>query len=109
MNDINNMKNLKALEEEEVKEEKKEEPKKYAFSNESEIIVNQIFEKLISLVITLSLRNKIENLLPNYCFEDLKQFLEILTNLDFLTHDKNDLAPKKNISSKYKISHFKKK
>ena len=63
----------------------------------SDEVANQIIEKLISLVITDSTKNKIEKLIPDYCFSELKQTLEIVANLDFLTHDKDDLNKKKKI------------
>ena len=109
---MNDNANLKIDEEENVKEEIHNENSKngFAFLKESEIIINQIIEKIISFVITFSTRNKIEHLLPNYCFEELKQSIEILTNLDFLTHDKDDLIAKPKISlEKIKSATFRKK
>ena len=67
------------------------------FLNEAECIANQIIEKLISFVITVSTKNKIEKLIPDFCFTELKQTLQIVANLDFLTHDKDDLNKKKKI------------
>ena len=96
MNDNNiNQKNLKGLENVETDQDFKN---GFAFMNDSEIVINTIIEKIISLVITKSMKNKIENLLSNYCFEEVKQSLEILTSLDFLTHDKDDLDIKHKLS-----------
>ena len=98
MNDNPNLKNIKTLEEEEKEDENKEEPKKtYAYLKESEIIINQIIGKIISLVITDSTKNKIGKQIPSYCFDELKQSIEILTYLDFLAYDKDDLEVKKKI------------
>jgi hypothetical protein len=92
-------KNIKKTEDgEEEKEIKQEFKKGFAVINDSELIINHIIEKIISLVITNSFKNKIENKLPIYCFEGIKESLEILTNLDFLTHDKDDLEIKNKLS-----------
>ena len=99
MTDNVSQKNIKTTEEgEEEKEIKQEFKKGFAFINDSELIINHIIEKIISLVITNSFKNKIENKLPIYCFEGIKESLEILTNLDFLTHDKDDLEIKNKLS-----------
>jgi hypothetical protein len=95
MSDIQNLKKVKTFEEEE--QINLEEIKGYAFLDEAECIANQIIEKIISLAITDSIKNKIEKLIPEYCFAELKQTLEIVANLDFLTHDKDDLNKKKKI------------
>ena len=99
MNENISQRNFKTIEEgEEEKEIKQEFKKGFAFINDSELIINHIIEKIISLVITNSFKNKIENQLPIYCFEGIKESLEILTNLDFLTHDKDDLEIKNKLS-----------
>jgi hypothetical protein len=72
--------------------ENKDEPKKT--HSYSEIITNQIIKKIISLVMTDSLKNKVVNQIPNYCFEYLKQSIETLTYLDFLVYDKDDIEIK---------------
>ena len=110
MNDNTNMKNMKNSEEE-IEKEIKEIPKiSSPLKYESEIIVNQIIEKIISLVITDSMRNKIDSLLPNFCFEEILQTLQTLTNLDFLTHDIDDLETKNKLpSDKIKSAKLRKK
>jgi hypothetical protein len=95
MSDIQNLKKVKTFEEEE--QINLEEIKGYAFLDEAECIANQIIEKIISLVITETTKNKINKLIPNYCFLEIKQILEIITYLDFLNHDKDDLKVKKHI------------
>ena len=96
MTDKQNIKNIESVEQEEpinIEDIKKSN----IFLTEAECIANHIIEKLISLVITDSTKNKIEKLIPDYCFDELKQTLEIVANLDFLTHDKDDLNKKKRI------------
>ena len=95
MSDIQNLKKVKTFEEEE--EINLEEIKGYAFLDEAECVVNQIIEKIISLVMTEITKNKVNKLIPNYCFVEIKQILEIITHLDFLNHDKDDLKVKKHI------------
>ena len=95
MNDIQNLKKVKTVEEEE--QINLEEIKGYAFLNEAECIANYIIEKIISLAITETTKNKVNKLIPNYCFVEIKQILEIITYLDFLNHDKDDLKIKKHI------------
>ena len=96
MTDKQNIKNIESVEQEEqinIEDIKKSN----IFLTEAECIANQIIEKLISLVITDSTKHKIEKLIPDYCFTELRQTLEIVANLDFLTHDKDDLNKKKKI------------
>ena len=92
MNDYINIKNN--IEEDEGNN-KIESKKSFAFLDESEIIVNQIIEKIISLVISDSIKNKIQTLIPGYCFDELKQSLELLTHLNYLAYDKDDLGIKR--------------
>ena len=97
MSDIQNLKKVKTFEEEE--QINLEEIKGYAFLDEAECIANQIIEKIISLVITETTKNHINKLIPNYCFGKIKQILEIITYLDYLNHDKDDLKVKNHIPS----------
>ena len=96
MIDIVSSKNIKAFEEEE--QENIEEIKKgYAFLNESECISNILIEKIISMVMTEITKNKIDKLIPNYCFDEIKETLQIVTQLDFITHEKDDIKIKKKL------------
>jgi len=95
MSDIQNLKKIKTFEEEE--QINMEEIKGYAFLDEAECVVNHIIEKIISLVLTETTKNKVNKLIPNYCFVEIQQILEIITYLDFLNHDKDDLKIKKHI------------
>ena len=60
------------------------------FSIESEIIVKYIIEKIISLSITESLKNDVNKLLPDYCYNQIYQTLNIITQLDFISYDIDD-------------------
>ena len=61
------------------------------FNNDSELIVNSFMEKLISLVITTSDRNTIDRIIPDFCFSDMQKTLEIMTQIELITYDKDDL------------------
>ena len=65
------------------------------FSVESEIISKYIIEKIISLSITESLKNKVNKLIPNYCYDQLYETLAIITQLDFISYDKDDFPLKR--------------
>ena len=60
------------------------------FSIESEIIVKYIIDKIISLTITESLKNDVNKLLPEYCYNQLYETLNIIAQLDFITYEKDD-------------------
>ena len=59
--------------------------------NIGDVIAKSIFEKILSLVITQSAKNNVERQIPHYCFNDIKQTLELAIFLDFLNHDRDDL------------------
>ena len=68
MTDKQNIKNIESVEQEEpinIEDIKKSN----IFLTEAECIANHVIEKLISLVITDSTKNKIEKLIPDYCFD----------------------------------------
>ena len=50
--------------------------------NISEPIVKNILEKIISLTITEVGKNKIEREIPEFCFKDIKQALELAIFVD---------------------------
>ena len=70
--------------------------------NISNIIVKYIIEKLISFTITKSLRNKINKKIPSFCFEEIKNSLELAMYIDFIYYDKDDLTLKKKTLLDYK-------
>ena len=45
--------------------------------NMSNIIVKNIIEKIISLTITRALQNKISNQIPSFCFQEIKDSLNL--------------------------------
>ena len=81
--------------------------------NISTTVVKYIIEKLISLTISQSLQNKISKQIPSFCFEEVKNALNLALFIDFINYDKDDLTPKKSLldyaSKSYEnISKFKK-
>ena len=62
--------------------------------NISESIVKNILEKIISLTITQVDKNKIEREIPDFCFKDIKQALELAIFVDFVNYDKDDMKHK---------------
>ena len=81
--------------------------------NISTTVVKYIIEKLISLTITQSLQNKISKQIPSFCFEEVKNALNLALFIDFINYDKDDITPRKTlldyVSKSYeKISKFKK-
>jgi len=62
--------------------------------NISEPIVKNILEKIISLTITEVGKNKIEREIPEFCFKDIKQALELAIFVDFVNYDKDDIKHK---------------
>ena len=62
--------------------------------NISEPIVRNIIEKIISLTITQVDKNKIEREIPDFCFKDIKQALELAIFVDFVNYDKDDMKHK---------------
>ena len=85
----------------EKEKEKEKEPIKipqlsYNF-NISDIIVKYIIEKIISLTITQSLKNKIERQINSYCFEQIENSLLLALYIDFINYDKDDMTHKKTL------------
>ena len=71
-------------------------PNSYNY-NISDIIAKNMFEKILSLSITKSEQNKIDKKIPNFCFDEIKESLELTIYIDFLNHDKDDKKQKPNI------------
>ena len=65
--------------------------------NISNTIVKYIIEKIISLTVTLSLHNKINNQIPSFCFDEIKNSLSLALCIDFINYDKDDIKPKKTL------------
>ena len=63
---------------------------KKQISAESDLIVHSIIEKLISLTISTSLRNRVEKNISNKCFSYMEEFLANKLIIEFLPHDIDD-------------------
>jgi hypothetical protein len=57
------------------------------FLNESDIVVNEIIEKLISLAISSNFTNNINNQLSSSCYEFIKLTLDNYLSSNFIYHD----------------------
>ena len=62
------------------------------FLNESSTIVNEIIEKIISLVISTNFNNNIDKKLSSSCFDFIKDSLNIYLSCNFITHDKDETS-----------------
>ena len=67
---------------------------------ESEIIVRSILEKVISLVISNIFKNTIEKNIVNFCISEMRNRIDNIIGLQFIKHDKDDLAKRKIIKNK---------
>ena len=76
------------------------------FSNESEIIVKFIIEKIISLSMTETLINNVNKLMPEYCYNQIYETLNIIMQLDNISYEKDDY-PFKIKNSLKKMKSFK--
>ena len=61
------------------------------YSNHSEIIINNILNKIISLTISRSIRQKAEKNLPNRCYNFIKKTVTNYLEIFYLPHDKDEL------------------
>ena len=60
------------------------------FLNESNIIVNEILEKIISLVISSNFNNNIEKQISSSCFNYIKDTIDSYISSAFISHDKDE-------------------
>ena len=65
--------------------------------NISDTIVKYIIEKIISLTISQSLKNKVERQINSFCFEEIQNSLFLALCVDFINYDKDDITHKKNL------------
>ena len=65
--------------------------------NISEVIARYMFEKILSLAITQINKNIIEKNIPDFCFKDIKQSLELAIIIEFLNHDRDDIEHMKKV------------
>ena len=61
------------------------------FSNEANIIVNELIEKIISLSISKNFNKKIENCIPSSCFDFLCNAVDSYLSLNFISYDKEEI------------------
>ena len=87
------MNSFKGKEKEKEKELNNKSPKNYNY-NVSDIIVKNIIEKILSLTITTADKHQIEKEIPDYCFDGIKESLELAMCIDFLNYDKDDMKHK---------------
>ena len=84
----------------------------FLFSNDSETIVKTLINKIISLSITKSFTSKVEEELPNYCYEKLKQIIKSYCEIQYMSYDRDDgpspkiknLNPPKSVNNELEIS-----
>ena len=95
-NSLNEKKKDKEKDKDKEKEPIKIPQLSYNF-NASDIIVKQIIEKLISLTLTQSLKNKIEKEINVYCFDEIKNSLLLALYVDFIEYEKDDVPHKKTL------------
>ena len=67
------------------------------FSNEANIIVNELIEKIISLSISKNYNKKIENSIPSSCFDFLCNAVDSYLSLNFISYDKEEINDNNNI------------
>ena len=60
------------------------------FLNESNIIVNEIIEKIISLVISVNFNKKIEQKISSTCYNFVENTINVYLSSNFITHDKDE-------------------
>ena len=60
------------------------------FLNESNIIVNEIIEKIISLVISTNFNKNVENQINLSCFDYIKDTIDAYLSSTFIPHDKDE-------------------
>ena len=61
------------------------------FSNDANIIVNELIEKIISLSISKNFNKKIENSIPSSCFDFLCNAVDSYLSLNFISYDKEEI------------------
>ena len=99
------MNNLSKGREKEKENENIIEPKKQVLSydyNTSEIIAKNIFLLFLSLTITQSEQRELVKKIPNFCFDEIKQSLDLAIYIDFLNYDKDDIKQNTNLNFKSK-------
>ena len=73
------------------------------FLNESSIIVNDIIEKIISLVISSNFNNNVEKKLSFSCYNFIKSTINTYLSSSFITHDKDETYQNSFINTKNEL------
>jgi hypothetical protein len=60
------------------------------FLNESSIVVNEIIEKIISLVISTNFNKNVEKQIYSSCFDYIKDTIDAFLSTNFIPHDKDE-------------------
>ena len=60
------------------------------FLNESSIVVNEIIEKIISLVISTNFNKNVEKQIYSSCFDYIKDTIDAYLSSNFIPHDKDE-------------------
>ena len=63
----------------------------------SEEIAKEIIDKLISLAITQIFKDKIYPKIPNFCFESVKHFLNLVISISYIKYDRDNIYDIENI------------
>ncbi len=61
------------------------------FQDESEVVAKYIFEKLISLTLTTHIRNKIDNQIPDHCFNFYHRIFNDTLQIEYIAFDRDDM------------------
>jgi hypothetical protein len=69
------------------------------FCNNSEAIVGQIIEKIISFVISEANKNHINREIPKECWNFMTKIINSYLNLEFISKDRDDLAQSNLVNS----------
>jgi len=62
------------------------------FLNDSSIVVNEIIEKIISLVISTNFNEKVEKLITSSCYDFVKDTIDSYISETFISHDKDETS-----------------
>ena len=84
-----NLKKIKEKKNEEIKIIKHERVGNYNFFSEE--IANLIIDKIISYVLTIEFRKKIDEKIKNVCFDFLKKDLSTFIQLNYINYDIDDI------------------
>ena len=73
------------------------------FLNDSSIVVNEIIEKIISLVISTNFNGKVEKLITSSCYDFIKDTIDSYISETFISHDKDENSQESFMHSKNEL------